>query len=349
MAQHVDADRVRRLRVLADRAGAQAPAGPEQPDVDRDDQDVGEVDDHGGVEQQRPDHRDAAEQGELDVVEQRRGVEGGRVRLHEGVVEEAGQAGGEHVEHHAQDDLVDQVADREHGEHAADQGAGERAGQHARSRPDHGADQGGRPGAGQHLALDRDVDDTRALAHHTAQGAEDQRDGEADGAGQQADDVERDVVAARRGEPADQGDHEECDRAAHDQPEPTSPRSDEPPHAQEQDDDAGHPRDRDRREREAWHVRGTGRAQLDRGSVVVVAREPEAPHGQQPERDQRQAGSQPLRLRDRRAGDDLLDDELVGWSERWWLIRSTPSRAVHRPRWRVPSAGTPRGSASAPR
>ena len=43
------------------------------------------------------------------------------VRLHERVVEEAGQPGSEHVEHDAEDDLVDQVADREQRQQAADQ------------------------------------------------------------------------------------------------------------------------------------------------------------------------------------------------------------------------------------
>ena len=59
--QHVDADRVGRLRVLADGPGAQSPAGAEQRDVDDDDQRVHQVDDDVGVEQQRADDRDVGQ------------------------------------------------------------------------------------------------------------------------------------------------------------------------------------------------------------------------------------------------------------------------------------------------
>ena len=61
------------------------------------------------------------------IGEQRAGVVVGRRRScgHQRVVAEAGEPEREHVEHHAEHDLVHQVPDREHGEQRADQAAGE--------------------------------------------------------------------------------------------------------------------------------------------------------------------------------------------------------------------------------
>ena len=105
-------------------------------------------------------------------------VEVSGLRLHQRVVEEAGQAEREHVEHHAEHDLVDQVADREHREQRSPISA---AGDHRRrprrrprlcatvptSAPAKAPDQ--------HLALDRHVDHAGALAEHAGQRPEDQR------------------------------------------------------------------------------------------------------------------------------------------------------------------------------
>ena len=52
-------------RVLADRPGAQAPAGPEQPDLHHGEQRVRDVQEDGRVEEDRADDRDVAEQRDL--------------------------------------------------------------------------------------------------------------------------------------------------------------------------------------------------------------------------------------------------------------------------------------------
>src|SRR5699024_6015102 len=81
--------------------------------------------------------------------------------------------GREHVGHDAADDLLDVVPDGEHGQQRPHEHRHDRGGQ--QSDPDAAgdrADQGGAEGAEQQLALDRDVDDARALGEHPGQGAE---------------------------------------------------------------------------------------------------------------------------------------------------------------------------------
>ena len=92
--------------------------------------------------------------------------------------------GNQDVEHHAHDDLVDQVLDAEHRQH---HGHG-RAGNGGRQQADEGVlgnagHDGCRESAAQELALDGDVDHANALTEHTGQRAEHQRNGQRHGTG----------------------------------------------------------------------------------------------------------------------------------------------------------------------
>ena len=191
-APDVDADGVGGPRVLADRAGAQPPAGAEQPDVDDDDEDVHQVDDDVGVEQQRAEDRDVGQPRDADRREDPGGVVGLGVLLHQRVVQVAGQPQHQQVEHDAEDDLVDQVADREDREQRADQRAGEGGGDDA--QPEAGGHRGEQRAGerpGQQLPLDGDVDDAGALADDAGQRAEDQRRRGEDRQLQRAEQVDR--------------------------------------------------------------------------------------------------------------------------------------------------------------
>ena len=87
----------------------------------------------------------------------------------------------EHVEHDADDDLVDEVLDRERREHERDEHAGDHRARPGRANglPVRLDDDRRAERAGQQLALDRDVDDAGALADHTAERTEDERDRQA--------------------------------------------------------------------------------------------------------------------------------------------------------------------------
>ena len=177
-AVHVDADGVGGLRVLADRAHPQTPAGLEQPEPDQEHRDVHQVHDDRLPEEHRPDDRDlatapgSAAAGTASVELNCCGVRGQHLR-----VQEAGQPDDQHVEHDTDDHLVDDVADRERREHERHQHAADHRGDQPEHRPSAvtDADERGREGAEQQLALDRDVDDAGALADHAAERAEDER------------------------------------------------------------------------------------------------------------------------------------------------------------------------------
>src|SRR5437660_793492 len=162
-------------RVLAAGARAQAPDGVEQHQVDDDDQHEHEVGHHAVLEEDRPDHRDRPEHRDLPDRERARPL---HALLEQRLVEDARDAHREDVDDHAADDLVHQELDREHGVERRDEHAREDGRQHAerqvvRHVGDREADERGR----QHDALERDVDDAGALAHHAAQGRQHQRRG----------------------------------------------------------------------------------------------------------------------------------------------------------------------------
>ncbi len=198
VGDHPDADRVGRHRVLADRPGAQAPAGPGEPDLHPGEHDVRDVQEDGRVEEDRPDDRDVAQQRDLHQVEgvgvvQRVAVLPG----HQRVVQVAGEAENQRVEHDAEHDLVDPVGDREQREQDGDQRPGRRPAQQPQpQRPGDRRRDRRAERAEQQLALDRDVDDARGGADHAGQRAEHDRDRVVQRARQQVHDVERDRLAA---------------------------------------------------------------------------------------------------------------------------------------------------------
>ncbi len=136
------------------------------------------------------------------------------VRDHDPVVQVVGQPERDHVEHHADDDLVHQEHDREDGEYRPDQAAGQRPAEQPEPDAAGGACHGRRDERpGEQLALDRDVDDAGALAQAAGQGAENQRDGRGQRPLQQVDDLQRAdrVAGVRPGQQREQ-EAEQCDR-----------------------------------------------------------------------------------------------------------------------------------------
>ncbi len=137
--------------------------------------------------------------------ERRGAVEVGVARQDRGR-EVARHAEGEDVDDGAADDLVDGVADRQDAEHQPEEGADGDPAEHAGPLVVGGAGDD-RPGEGaeQEHALDGDVDDSGALAQDPGQGAERQRGGPPQRAGEQPD--ERRGTAGRR--PHEHGEHEQ--------------------------------------------------------------------------------------------------------------------------------------------
>src|SRR5581483_9192268 len=97
-AEHLDAHGVGGGGVLAHGAYPQAPAGAEQPHLDQDYRGVGDVQEDVGVEEDRPDHRDAAQAGDLYRAERGRAVVGIGAGHQQPVVQVAGQPADQQVE-----------------------------------------------------------------------------------------------------------------------------------------------------------------------------------------------------------------------------------------------------------
>ena len=122
------------------------------------------------------------------------------------------------VEHDADDDLVDQVADRQDGEHRGDQHAADGGGEQA--RPDagrHRADQRGAERTHQELALDGHVDHAGAFAEHPGERAEDQRQRQfqrATGGVDQRHELARHLPAQERQHEADDAEPEQRGRTS---------------------------------------------------------------------------------------------------------------------------------------
>src|SRR5215475_5486930 len=244
----------------------------------------------------RSPHRD------LDRGERVAGVERVRVGAHDPVVQVVGQPERDHVEHHADDDLIHQEHDREYRQHRSDQAAGQRPADQPEPDPAGHAGHGRRDEcAGEQLALDRDVDDAGPLAQQTGQGAEHQRDGRGQGPLQQVDDLEQANRLARvRPGPQRQQEAQQAARYG----EPLAP-------AGEVDDGAQNAQaDRDRAEnvggqrpgnmddRQVW--RGAGQRQREAG-VAAVGEQAEHEYVDQAERDERARGEIPAADRDRHA------------------------------------------------
>ncbi len=105
----------------------------------------------------------------------------------QGAEQEVGDADDEHVEHHANHDLVHPVLDREERQHEADEGAREGRGDQPHvGVADGRRDDGRGERAGEQLTLDGDVDDARALAQQARETTEHQRDGQQHRGRQQA-------------------------------------------------------------------------------------------------------------------------------------------------------------------
>ena len=192
--------------MLAHRSHPKAPSRGEEPDLDEDHRDVHEVDDEVLLEEHRTDDGDLREHGDRDVGQARRVVPAVGVLGEESAVQEAGEPDDEHVEHDADDHLIDEVASGEHSEQDSDEGPRDGRGDEAevgirRERADHGSHEG----AGKQLSLDVDVDDAGPLAQHAAHGAEDQRHGQEEGALEQAGHREPLVRRDPREEGHDQG------------------------------------------------------------------------------------------------------------------------------------------------
>ena len=98
------------------------------------------------------------------------------VRHEQRAVEEPGETGHEDVEHDTDDDLVDEVLDRERRQHEGDQHAADHRADEADERVLRDArEQRGAERAEEELPLDRHVDDADALADDTAERTEDER------------------------------------------------------------------------------------------------------------------------------------------------------------------------------
>src|SRR5829696_6506491 len=131
----VDADGAGGRRLLAGCPEAEAPARPEQHVREGDHHEQREVHVRRLVEQDRSDHRDVAEERELDGLDRRRRVELG-VLGEDAQEQEVRHAEGTDADDHAGDDLVDLPADPEPREQQADEPGSERGGDDSDERRD---------------------------------------------------------------------------------------------------------------------------------------------------------------------------------------------------------------------
>src|SRR5690606_2298922 len=203
------------------------------------------------------------------------------------------------------DDLLDEVLDREHGEHerhehAADEGADEaHEGVVRDRREDRGVER-----AEQQLALDRDVDDADALADHAAEAAEDERHRERQRAREQAHDGDH-AARARPGEEAEDAEGGERDRHPDGHAAVGGDARDRPGSERRHEDDRD-PRGRHGRDRDVAELarRGPAREAEDR---VAGARGGE---GEQRQQDRRR-DERDRQLPGAHAHEPVLDGRLV--------------------------------------
>ena len=172
----VEAERVRRLRVLPDGARPEARAGVEQVVGRHRDDQRRAVDEQVLLEENAADDRQAAEKGNVEPAEDRRLVElvvdgqhlAGDVR---------GEAEREEIDRHAGNDLVDAVGDDQRAEQEAHQAADRDGGDEADPPAEQRTDDRAGEGAGKQHPLDADVDHRHPLGEHTDQPAERDRHG----------------------------------------------------------------------------------------------------------------------------------------------------------------------------
>ena len=193
---HVDADRVGRARVLADRAHPQPPTRVIQHDLRGHDQDERQVRDRRVVEQHRADDRDLRQPRDRDG----RQFAGQRdVRR----VEIPGQADRQDVDDRAADDLIDAQMDAERPVQQRQQRAGEDGPEHAEPQVARGRGRDkAHEGRCEHHALDADVDHAGSLGEDAAEGAEDDRRRQPQRAAEDGHHHQGDVAAHRFPHPA---------------------------------------------------------------------------------------------------------------------------------------------------
>src|SRR5919199_1438275 len=176
VAQRVDIDteRVGRKRMLADGAGAQAPARPEQREVQHEHQHDGAQRDRLLLEDNRPEPWDLTQRSERNRWQHRQPRRcSGSKQLS---IQVARQSNREDVHHGAADDLVDAEGDRQHRvqkRHQCATGNGCHQGecQVVAVHTGHEPSEGGR----QHHALDADVDHARTLGRDAGERPQRQR------------------------------------------------------------------------------------------------------------------------------------------------------------------------------
>ena len=223
--------------MFAHRADAQAPLGVIEEKVGEDEHQEQNIDHRALVEKDRPDDRDAPQEGNGQGLKDRsRAVQGG-IGVEEGPVEEIGDPQGKDEDSRAAHNLVDAVADAQQPMQRCQEHAREDAGQES----DEGVmGQAGEENRGerphQHHAFDANVDHTGTFRVDAAQRRQCDRRSRDDAADQHAGQVEGFIP----GGPDEKCDHAQADHADQDGVGAPAEASDQLPETRQADQDARH-------------------------------------------------------------------------------------------------------------